>query len=123
MFEGLKRINYKRGETIFQKDEKGDCAYYIERGSVEISVHIANKFVRVRELEAGELFGEIGLIDNQLRIATAIALEETSVVKINRELIEAKLEKADPEIKDLHNLFLQRLRQIHYKFSVEKRKT
>ena len=123
MFESFERINYQTGDKIYQGGDKGDCAYFIEKGSVEISIHLANKFVRVRELEAGEFFGEIGLIDNQLRIASATALEETSLVKINRELIEAKLEKADPEIKDLHHLFLQRLRQIHHKFCVEKRKT
>ncbi len=123
LFEELERINYQPGEKIYQGGEKGDCAHFIEKGSVEISVHLGNKFVRVRELEAGELFGEIGLIENHIRIATATALEETCVVKINRDLIEAKLTKTDPEIKDLHHLLLKRLRHIHYKFCIENHRT
>ena len=123
MFEGLERINYQPGDKIFQEGEKGDCAYLIERGSVEISVHVGNKFARVRELGEGELFGEMALFKNHQRIATANVLKETCVVRINRDLIVAKLAKTDPVIKDLLRLVLQRLKNIHYKFCVETRKT
>jgi CRP-like cAMP-binding protein len=123
MFEGFERINYQLGDKIFQVGEKGDSAYLIERGSIEISVHLDKKFVRVKELGKGELFGEMALFENHRRIATATALEETCVVRINRDLIEAKLAKTDPVIKHLLRLVLQRLRQIHYKFCIEKRKT
>ncbi len=122
MFEELERINYQLGETIFRQDEKGDCAYMIERGSVELSVYAGNKIVIVRELEAGELFGEMALFKNQRRFSKAMALEKTCVVKINRDLIEAKLAKTDPVITHLLRLTLRRLRQIHYKFNIDKNK-
>ena len=50
----------------------------------------------------------MGLFANHRRIATATALEETRVVRINRDLIEAKLIGTDPVIKHLLLLVLHR---------------
>ncbi len=55
------------------------------------------------ELREGELFGEMALIDGQVRSATATARDEATLVMIHRHQVREKITKADP----LLNLFLQ----------------
>ncbi len=70
-------INFKKGENIIKEGTLGDCAYIIERGSVEVSkltLHGEKQVLGV--LEASEIFGEMGLIDGLPRSATVTALED-----------------------------------------------
>ena len=38
MFEEFEHITYLPGDVIFEEGEKGDCAYLIESGSVEVTI-------------------------------------------------------------------------------------
>ncbi len=111
MFDGLKRIIYQSGEEIFREGDSGFCAYLIESGTVEVTILNDMKNLNLETLGAGELFGEIALIDNKPRTATVTTLEKTRVVKINSDLFQAKLAKADPLIEHLLLLILRRFRK------------
>ncbi|MCZ6525079.1 MAG: cyclic nucleotide-binding domain-containing protein, partial [Gammaproteobacteria bacterium] len=84
MFESLEHLTYQSGDQIFQEGDKGDCAFLIESGSIDISTRKDSKFYRIIILGEGDLFGEIALIDNEPRTATATALEETRLIRIDR---------------------------------------
>ena len=117
MFEGLERIIYQSGDQIFQEGDMSNCAYLIESGGVEISILRENNPFRISILVAGDLFGEMALIDSQPRIATATAVDKTCVVRISRDLIEAKLANVDPIIEHLLRLILKRFRKTHYRLT------
>jgi len=42
MFESLEHFTYQPGDQIFQEDDKGDCAFLIESGSVDIYARIVS---------------------------------------------------------------------------------
>lgn len=115
MFESLEHLTYQSGNQIFQEDDKGDCAFLIESGSVDISTRKDNKFYRITVLGEGDLFGEMALIDDEPRTATATALEETCVIRIDRDLVKAELAYGSPIIEHLLRLVLRRFRHTHYK--------
>jgi len=117
MFEDLERITYRPGDLIFQEGSDGDCAYFIDSGSVEISIFRENRHFSVCRFSEGDLFGEMALIDKDVRTATAKAIEETCLISINRNLIETKLTKSDPLIRHLLRLILKRFRNTHYKLA------
>ncbi len=117
MFEGVERSTYQPGDLIFQEGSEGDCAYLIESGKVEISILRDNRSLNVCILSEGDLFGEMALIDNDVRAASAKAIEETCLIRFYRDLIETKLNKADPVIKYLLRLVLKRFRNMHYRLS------
>ena len=76
--------SYLAGERIFDINENGDHMYVIESGRVGISLDqdpAAKKFVA--ELGAGECFGEMNLLDNLPRSATAHVLEDTVVLSLD----------------------------------------
>ena len=73
------------GDIIFKEGDLGDVAYVVESGVIEISRFTGEEYVTLRELEAGALFGELALIDNQPRSAIARAATEAVVREVGKE--------------------------------------
>jgi len=75
----LKRVPlFKRGDTIFRKDDPGQHFYVVLEGAVKIA--LPGEFGQealVALLRGGEFFGELALFDRSPRSATATALEDT----------------------------------------------
>lgn len=116
MPESIDREVFFRGSKIFRDGEPGNCAYLIEKGSVEISSHRKGKKIVLATLSEGDLLGEMALIDNSVRSATATALEETKVVVISLDYLKNKFDQADPMLKLFLNVILDRFRTTQRKF-------
>ncbi len=65
--------SFQSGEIIFEEGQPGDRAYLILEGQVRLVKSVAGGEVEQALLEAGEVFGEMGLLDNSPRNATALA--------------------------------------------------
>ncbi|HMC01518.1 MAG TPA: sigma 54-interacting transcriptional regulator [Flavobacteriaceae bacterium] len=79
--KNLNSETYKKNENIFKKNDIGNSMYAILSGKVK--VHENNHVYGY--LSQGECFGEYALIDNQERSASITAIEDTKVLKIERE--------------------------------------
>ncbi len=104
----LERKVFFAGQKIFKEGDTGDRAYLIQSGTVEI---IKNE-IPLATLGKGELFGEMALIDDQPRMASAMAQSDVSVVVISRDVFREKLAKADPFIRGLLNIFVRNIRNL-----------
>ncbi len=73
--------NYHEGEVIFVEGEPGAGMYIIESGKVRICLgpHTDEEH-EIALLEQGDFFGELALIDDHPRSATAVALMPTRLV-------------------------------------------
>ena len=60
----------------------------------------------------GGIFGEMALIDNEPRMATARAVTGSTVIVVSRIMFQKKLSKTDPFITGLLKVFAQNLRAI-----------
>ena len=79
-------INFKKGDDIIEEGTLGDCAYILEKGSVEVSKLSPQGVKQVLGiLEKSEIFGEMGLIDGLPRSATVTALEDCVVCIFTKE--------------------------------------
>ena len=89
-------ITFNKDEIIFLEGQSSNCAYIIESGKVGIyrEDSSGNRFL-VRKLSKKDLFGEMSLIDKYPRSATAIALENTRCIIIERSRFDY-LKKFDP---------------------------
>lgn len=69
--------------VLFRQGDAGDALYGVLQGRIRITINIpgADAF-ELADLEAGELFGEIALLDGQPRSATATAMADTVLVRI-----------------------------------------
>lgn len=108
--ESVYREEYPSGSHIFREGEPGTCAYVIERGAVEISTLRQGRKITIANLGEGDLFGEMALIDSELRTASAMVTEETVVVVISLDQLRETLERADPLLTFFTRNILERFR-------------
>jgi CRP-like cAMP-binding protein len=76
---------FKNGEIIFVDGEPGDCFYMIQNGQVVIVKVMGNSQKTLSVLHKGELFGEMAMLENSPRSASAVAVGETKLKQINKE--------------------------------------
>ncbi len=103
----------QKGEVIFQEGDAGDAAYIVESGVVGIYKNLEGKKVNLAAMKDGELFGEMAIIDGGKRMANAVAMEDSVVIKLPREGLEAVLAKQGSMVKTLINILVKNLRSVH----------
>ena len=111
--DDVKKEHYEKGATIFFEGDPGDAMFIVESGSVGIVKEVEGETVRLATLGNGELFGEMAIIDGGNRMASAVAQEDSVVLKVPREMLEAKLAEYDPFLKALVNILINNLRNVH----------
>ena len=83
----LERHTIPKGEVIFHKGDPGDAMYVIESGRVQISLQDeAGREVVLRHYGPGQIFGEMSLLDESPRSATATAVEPMAVMILPRDV-------------------------------------
>jgi CRP-like cAMP-binding protein len=102
--------SFAAGHVIFREGQEADCAFYLESGTVEILKQGPGGNVVVARLEPGALFGEMALIDDAARSATAMAATDVSLVPVERAVFDAKLAKMDPFITKVFRKLIRNLR-------------
>ena len=93
----MEKKTFKKFDCIFNEGTCGDSAYMIDFGKVGIvsKTNQNDKSKLLATLKKDDIFGEMGLIDNKVRTATAIALEDTQVSVISKKTFDYLL-KHDP---------------------------
>jgi CRP/FNR family cyclic AMP-dependent transcriptional regulator len=71
---------FPSGQAVFREGERGDHMFAVVKGSVEL---IINGKV-VETVEAGGVFGEMALVEEQPRVASAIVKADAEIVRIDR---------------------------------------
>ncbi len=75
---------YSHGQVLFNKGAEGDAMYLIDRGYIDILVESDGREKLLRTYEAGDVVGELSLLDGQPRSATARANGPLSVMILQR---------------------------------------
>jgi len=78
------KLRFKEGEIVYRRGEMAQQMYVILSGKVRIYVGEEPKGDWVEELAKGDFFGEGSLLEAIARPATAVALEDSELIAINR---------------------------------------
>jgi len=105
----LERRVVKKDTPIMREGDSGNCAYLIQSGCVVVYTTHEGKKVELARLEAGEIFGEMALIFDEARTANVVALDETNLIIIDRDMFKEKLSKSDPTIQAIVRMLTQRV--------------
>jgi len=114
----LRRIAQEKyfggGSQIFREGDRGDGIYIIQTGGVQIA-HVVNSEVRhvFSQLVPGEIFGEMAVIEDQPRSATAVATTETKLLFIAREEMRALLQHSPQLAFNMLHMVSHRLREFN----------
>lgn len=82
---------YAPGERIVVEGEPGDCAFIITAGKCVAYKTVMGTRMVLREMTAGEVFGETAVFTARSRTATVEAVDETTVMVVTRESIGEQL--------------------------------
>jgi len=102
---------YSAGEVIFRAGDEAELAYVVRSGTVDIIVSRNGSDEVLETLSQGDFLGEMALVDNEVRSATAIARENVSLGIFTKEEIDESLKKSDLLTYALVKLLTKRLRK------------
>jgi CRP/FNR family transcriptional regulator, cyclic AMP receptor protein len=103
---GRSVVKCRRGKTIFRQGDPADAVFYVEKGKVQITVvSDQGKEAVIAILEAGEFFGEGCLAGQPLHMASAGAMAESTIVRIEKDRMIREL-RDEPSFSHLFMIFL-----------------
>src|SRR5438309_9351673 len=82
--EEIDQVDYKAGEVIFNEHDHGDALYVVEEGSVRIWVTDEDlNEVTLAELQPGQFFGELAVLDRGERSSSATAITDAHLHRLS----------------------------------------
>ncbi|MGE5518235.1 MAG: cyclic nucleotide-binding domain-containing protein [Bacteroidota bacterium] len=105
-----RRRVFEAGDRIFDEGAPGTEAYVVEYGRVAIYKTVKGQRVDLGTVIQGGIFGEMALIDDQPRMASAVAEAETACVVIGKDRLTEQLELAPKGVRVIVNALLGNIR-------------
>ncbi|MGC2704780.1 MAG: Crp/Fnr family transcriptional regulator [Candidatus Acidiferrales bacterium] len=93
---GMTFRNYRDKEIVFSQGDSADSVFFIESGTVKLTVVTTRKKAIIAILQRGSFFGEGCLAGQSLRICTARSIGQSSVIRLQKENTVRTL-KRDPQ--------------------------
>ncbi|MFN8439677.1 MAG: DUF1003 domain-containing protein [Caldilineaceae bacterium] len=104
-------VEFEAGQTIFKAGEPGRHAYIIQRGRVNVSLTtIDNEVIVIDIAEQGDIFGMSSLLAQAEHLTTAVALEPTHTIEIDRSDISILVQRKPMAGLDMMTMLEKQLR-------------
>lgn len=92
-------VQHEPGHVICRQGEPGDCMYVIQSGEVTINIKAADgRSIPVATLKAGDLLGEMTLVDAQPRSADVVAATQVRLFSIDRGAFDSMRSQLHPAV-------------------------
>jgi CRP/FNR family cyclic AMP-dependent transcriptional regulator len=94
---GKSRREYSIGESVFSQGDTSNAVFFIQSGKVKLTVvSMSGKEAVIAHLPEGSFFGEAALAGESHRMASACALESSTIVRIEKTVMQDLLHR-EPE--------------------------
>lgn len=116
----LGEVEFERiesGQWIVREGEPADDAYIVISGAVEVVTGIGDGQTVLGTLDKGDIFGEIGVLEQRPRTASVRSIRPTVLARLDRETLTEMIERSDVAASCLRLLAARRLMN-----SIEKRR-
>jgi CRP-like cAMP-binding protein len=111
--DSFERVFLRAGEKIFSEGDEGREAYIIQSGNVRITCRRKeSKELMLAHMLHGDLFGELALIDEKPRSATAVAITDAELITLDRDAFMRDVSAHPDRIRHLLEVFTERLRHM-----------
>src|ERR1700722_8927899 len=97
---GMTIRNCRDKDIIFSQGDIADSVFYIESGTVKLTVVTTRKKAIIAILQRNSFFGEGCLAGQSLRICTARSIGQSNVIRLRKESM-ARMLKRDPQFAKL----------------------
>jgi CRP-like cAMP-binding protein len=104
--EGRTVREYRKGEAVFTQGDPADAVFFVQHGKVKLTVlSRQGKQAVIALLAPGEFFGEGCLAGQPLRMATATALTEATIIRLAKPMMVRALHR-DPVFAEVFTTYL-----------------
>ncbi|MCL2412154.1 MAG: cyclic nucleotide-binding domain-containing protein [Treponema sp.] len=104
---------YAKDSIVFCEGEPGQELFIIQKGSVKIIKITGNKEILLAVLKAGDIFGEMALLESKPRAAGAVAYENCQLMTVNKANFQQMIQTQPQLIARLTTLLAERIWQIY----------
>jgi CRP-like cAMP-binding protein len=112
------RKRYPKDTVVFFENEEGDFFFTILEGRIKVTIlGDDGREVILSVLGPGDFFGEMALLDNEPRSATAIAVEESELLSLHRNDFQTVLNDNKSITSALIRVLSARLRRANHQIS------
>jgi CRP-like cAMP-binding protein len=112
------RRRYPKDSVVFFENEQGDFFFMILEGRIKVTIlGDDGREVILSLLGSGDFFGEMALLDNEPRSATAIAVEDSELLSLHRNDFQAVLSDNRSIMVGLIKVLTARLRRANHQIS------
>ena len=112
------RRRYPKDSVVFFENEQGDFFFMILEGRIKVTIlGDDGREVILSLLGSGDFFGEMALLDNEPRSATAIAVEDTELLSLHRNDFQSVLTDNRSITVGLIKVLTARLRRANHQIS------
>jgi len=110
--DGIQRLDFQAGDRIFEQGSRGEAAYMVVSGRVEITIVPKQGPAKsLGFLTKGKVFGELSMFDGYEHAATAVATEPTTVTAMGSQHFQVLVDNMDPVMKAIVMQMVKRARQ------------
>ena len=111
--DSFERLVLRKDEVVFPEGSAGAHAYVVQSGEVRITRQTPEGHeLTLAHLGPGALFGELALIDDQPRAASAVALSDVELMTLDRQTFQSQLQAHPERSRSLFKVFAQRMRSM-----------
>ncbi len=108
----FERVLLAPGETLFTEGEDADSAFIVDEGWLALSrTDPDGQQLTLATMGKGALFGELALIDESVRSASAIASTFCELIRIDREVFNNSIKSDEAKAHKLLKAYAQRIRE------------
>ncbi len=100
---------YPKDTMIFSEGMPGSELYIIQKGSVKITKIVDNNEVLLAVLKPGDIFGEMAILENKPRSASACAFEDAYLLAVNKANFERMVQTQPQIVTRLTTLLSERI--------------
>ena len=111
----MEKTKFNQNQSVFKVGELPDKMYLLVKGSVGIFLPTNETKNPNFIIQENELFGEMGVIENELRMATAGCLVESEIISITKEEFDQRVNSSDVFVKGCLKALSYRLRSVEKK--------
>ncbi len=113
-------VDKKAGEIIFCEYEPGDAFYLIQSGKVKIVKIVGDVEKTIDILNPGEFFGEMALLEQAPRTATALALTDVRLMEFNQQNFDVLMQGNPQIVLNILKIFSKRIYDQKRRFMILK---
>ena len=78
--------NYSNDEIIFEEGDEASEFYFVKSGNISIYIQKYHRTEDISTIHSGDCFGEMAILNNSRRTATAKTTENTTLLCLDRKI-------------------------------------